>query len=160
MTLTSNLVPHEISAANLIMGSSRFITLWMPPEWNLAPGVGRPEIVAAHERNDVKWVASGKGWYVVYNGEDNWVMEMKLDIAHPREKWRPAGELLAINGHEGQVRWWERGRGILRRQMVTYMEVAYNCPQSERSIRLEFSGRCPEEGFRALLGFLPHWRCH
>lgn len=160
MTYSTELVPHEIAAANLLLGASRFITLWMPPEWDLAPGVGRPEIVAAHERKNVKWVASGKAWYVIYNSEKNWVMELKLEVSHPRRSLRAGTELLTVDGHDAQVRWWSKGRGVLRRRQITYMDVAYVCPQSERSISIELSGRCEEDGFRGLLSLIPEWRCH
>ncbi len=156
-----DLVSHEISAKNPLLGASRFITLWLPAEWDIAPGVGRPEIVASHERNDDKWVASGRAWYVVYNRDTRWAMEFRIDVGHPRdEKMRGPTELFSAGGHEARVEWRERGRGLIRRRRVTYMIVAYNCPLSERRLRLEFSGRCGQEAFRALLDYIPYWRCH
>jgi hypothetical protein len=161
MSRPPDLVSHEISARNPLLGASRFITLWLPAEWDIAPGVGGPEVVASHERNDLKWVSSGKGWYVIYNRDTRWAMEFRIDVKHPRknDKPPPAG-MMTIHGHDARVEWRERGRGIFRRKRVTYMIVTYNCPLSERWVRLEFSGRCGQEAFRALLDYLPYWRCH
>lgn len=156
-----DLVSHEIAAKNPLLGASRFITLWLPDEWDIAPGVGGPEIVASHERNNDKWVASGKAWYVVYNRDTHWAMEFRIDVGPLRsEKGPVTAEMLSVDGHDARVRWKERGRGIIRRKRITYMEVSYNCPLSERWMRLEFSGHCGEEAFRALLSYIPYWRCH
>jgi len=136
------------------------MTLRLPEEWNLAPGVGRPEIVAAHERVNVKWVASGKAWYVLYHQERPWVMEMKIEVSDLRRKQKPGGQLVMINGHEAWVRRWQRGRGLWRRKRIQYVEVTYKCAESDRTILLEFSGRCEPEGFEQLFEYLPYWGCH
>ncbi len=156
-----DLISHEIAASNILFGASRFLTLWLAPEWDLAPGVGRPEIIASHEINDIKWVSSGRAWYVIYNRETRWAMELRIDIGHPRQQKQLAvGVPMTVDGHEAIVRHWERGRGLLRRRRITYVEVAYNCSRTERWIRLELSGRCGDEGFHALLELLPYLRCH
>jgi hypothetical protein len=156
-----DLISHEISAKNLLLGASRFITLWLPADWDIAPGVGGPEVVASHERNDDKWVASGKAWYVLYNRETRWAMEFRIDVGQQRDASKLAGaEPTTVHGHDARVEWRERGRGLVRRRRVTYMVVSYNCPLSERWVRLEFSGRCGEEAFRTLLEYVPYWRCH
>jgi hypothetical protein len=161
MSLTSELISHEIAAANIILGSSRFLTIFLPPEWDLAPGVGRPEIVASHERTGVRWVASGQAWYVVYHREKGWAMELLIDVGDLRRRpKKPGSEWLVVDGHEAQVRWWERGRGLFKRRQITYLEIAHHCRRSGRFVRLELSGRCGEEGFRDLLRFIPKWRCH
>lgn len=157
---SARLVSHEIAAGNLLLGSSRFLTLRLSPDWDLAPGIGRPEIVSSHERNGTKWVASGKAWYVLHNSQRRWAMELLLQVAHTR-KTLPAGqEIMDVLGHEAQVRWWQRKRGLIRRRQVTFVEVAYNCPQTERFMRIELSGRCHPNAFHDLLKNIPHWRCH
>lgn len=154
-------VSHEISAKNPLLGASRFVTLWLPPDWDIAPGVGGPEIVASHERNDDKWVASGRAWYVLYNRETRWAMEFRIDVGPLRGgRKKTTAEPATAGGHDASVTWRERGRGIIRRKRVTYMIVDYNCPLSERWLRFEFSGRCEQEAFRALLACVPYWRCH
>lgn len=157
----TDLIPHEIAAANPLLGASRFLTISLPAEWDLAPGVGRPEIVSSHERAGAKWVSSGKAWYVIYHRETGWAMELLIDVGDLRRRpKKPGTESLKIDGHEAQVRWWERGRGLFNRRRITYLEIAYHCQRSERFVRLELSGRCGEEGFRDLMQFIPHWRCH
>jgi hypothetical protein len=156
-----DLLSHEISASNPLLGTSRFITLWLPAEWDIAPGVGRPEIVANHERGNQKWVSSGNAWYVIYNRETRWAMEFRIDIGTVRKKKHSdSHERLVVDGHDASIRWWERGRGIIRRKRITYMEVSYDCPLSERRLRLEFSDRCDKEAFRNLQKYILYWRCH
>jgi hypothetical protein len=155
------LVTHEIFASNLILGESMFVGLKLPPTWKLAPGVSRPEIAAAHDRRNRKWVAAGDAWYVVHDEERKWVMELAIRIrALPRGQ-NGQGEIASAGGHAARVDWKDRRRGLpWQRHSVTFMTVTYVCPISEREIRLEFSGWCPLEGFREMLASLEHLVCH
>jgi hypothetical protein len=162
MNNSPELVKHEIGTRNILLGASTFLTLWLPPAWDLAPGVGHPEVVASHERRRQKWVASGKAWYVLQNAERNWAMELALEMGRPRARLpaRAHSEPFEIEGHEGQLRRWQRARGLFRRWQVNYVEVAYNCPQSDRFVRIELSGRCDQAAFEEVLATIPKWRCH
>lgn len=157
----AELVRHDVTVSNLLYGGARFITLRMPEEWDIAPGVGRPEIVAAHLRHDRKWVASGKAWYVVYHRQRGWAMELMLSSGPLRKRWQPKdAEWVEVYGHPASVRRWQRRRGVFRPKLITFIEVSYNCQPSERFMRLELSGRCPPEGFDEMLRLLSGWWCH
>jgi hypothetical protein len=162
MNQSPELVKHEIGTRNILLGASYFLTLRLPPTWDLARGVGQPEVVATHQRGQQKWVASGKAWYVLQNAERNWAMELALEMGHPRVRL-PSGphtEPIQVDGHEAQLRRWQRSRGLFRRWQVNYLEVAYNCPQSERYVRIELSSRCDRAAFEEVLATIPAWRCH
>jgi hypothetical protein len=162
MNNSPELVKHEIGTRNILLGASRFVTLWLPPAWDLGPGVGHPEVFASHERRRQKWVSSGKAWYVLYNAERQWAMELALEVGHPRSRL-PAGphlEPLEVDGHAAQLRRRQRGRGLFKRWQVNYIEITYNCPQSERFVRIELSGRCDQAAFEEVLATIPKWRCH
>ncbi len=156
------LVDHVIEAKNLVLGNSRFLTLRLPDPWDLAQGVGRPEVTASHIRNSVRWVANGDFWYVVYQRELGWAMEINGRMRPSSNRQGAAGgEVASVGGHPAAVHWKVRRRGLLwRRHDVKYMTVVYDCPNSERSIQLEFSGWCPEEGFREVLAALSQVKCH
>jgi hypothetical protein len=155
------LITHDIYASNLILGESLFLGLRLPPAWTLAPGVSRPEIVAAHQRGNRRWVATGDAWYVVHDEARRWVMELAIRIrALPRGQEKQ-GEIATAGGHPGRVVWKEKRRGLpWQRHTVTFMTVTHICPRSERQIQLEFSGWCPLEGFNELLASLEHLVCH
>jgi hypothetical protein len=153
---------HVLKAANAIMGSATFLTLYLDPDWGLAPGVGHPEVTASHERSEIRWVANGDFWYVLHNRRHGWTMEL-------RGRFRPGGsgslpregETSSVGGHIASVRWHTRRRGLpWRRHDVRYMTVEYDCPTSERRILLEFSGWCEETGFRHALEALQAVKCH
>jgi hypothetical protein len=155
-------VEHVLKAANAIMGSATFLTMNLGPDWGLAPGVGHPEVTASHERSGVRWVANGDFWYVIFNQNRGWTMEVRgrfrpgVSNAFPRE-----GETADVGGHAASVRWHMRRRGLpWRRHDVRYMTVVYECPASERKILLEFSGWCEEAGFRQVLESLKSVKCH
>jgi hypothetical protein len=156
------LIPHEIGTRNLLLGASRFLTLRLPSTWDLAPGVGPPEVVASHHRRHQKWVSSGRAWYVLHNAERKWAMELALEIGHRRPYLPPGAgsEPVVVDGHEGWLRRWQRSRGLFRRWQVHYVEVAYNCPQTDRYVRIELSGRCEEAAFEEVLATVSEWRCH
>ncbi len=155
-------IDHVIEAKNLVLGNPRFLTLPLPGTWDIAPGVSRPEINAIHERRSVRWVANGDFWYVVYQRERGWAMEMNGRVRpFARRKAKSSSEVVSIGGHPASVQWKMRRRGLpWRRHDVQFMTVEFECEPSERRITLEFSGWCPEEGFREVLGALRQVECH
>jgi hypothetical protein len=155
------LIRHDIAVGNLIWGSAHFLSLRLPEVWDIAPGVGRPEVVAAHDRAGRKWIASGQAWYVLYHREHHWAMELKLD-SRPLGRVDPApgGAATSVHGHEAFVRRWQRRRGLFRPKVITFVEVAWRCDHSDRTLRVELSGRCPPEGFEQMLALIPEWWCH
>ncbi|OGO71758.1 MAG: hypothetical protein A2Z37_00250 [Chloroflexi bacterium RBG_19FT_COMBO_62_14] len=155
-------IEHVLEAANPIIGTARFVSLRLGETWDLAQGVGHPEINASHERRSIRWVANGDFWYVLYDDERHWAMEFHGRFRPDAlERTRPGSGLVSVAGHAAEVLWSHRRRGLpWRRHDVTFMTVEYDCPQSERSIMLEFSGWCPEEGFREVLASLARLRCH
>lgn len=155
------LITHDIYASNLILGESFFVGLRLPPSWKLAPGVSRPEIVAAHDRRSRKWVATGDAWYVVHDDDRRWVMELAIRVRPLTRNQDGPGEIAPVGGHSARVVWKERRRGLpWQRHTVTFMTATHVCPLSERKIRLEFSGWCPMDGFREMLASLEHLVCH
>jgi len=155
-------VEHRIQAGNPIMGSSQFFTLHLPPAWNLTSGAGHPEIVASHERREIKWVVNGNFYFILFDGQRRWAMEFIGRLRPISDRpLKPAIESASVSGHPAGVRWTTRRRGLpWRRHDITYMMVDYDCPYSERRVSLEFSGVCPEEGFREVLAALKLLRCH
>ncbi len=160
--MTIELVSHKIFAENLLLGESLFLTLKLPPHWELAPGVSRPEIHATHERRSRKWVASGEAWYVIYETERGWALELAISTRPLRNTHREIkGETVNIGGHTAPLRWKEKRRGLpWQRHTVTFMIVEFECPASERQIKLELSGWCPDEGFQEVLRSLKKLTCH
>lgn len=156
------LVSHKIFAQNLLLGESLFLTLKLPPHWELAPGVSRPEVHALHERRGRKWVATGSAWYVIYDGKRSWALELAISTRPARNKFRETPvETVNIAGHTAQIRRKERQRGLpWRRHTVKFLTVDFECPQSEREIKLELSGWCPEEGFQEVLQSIKQLQCH
>jgi hypothetical protein len=156
------LVRHDIYAGNTLLGDALFLTLNLPPEWQLTGGVGRPDIVASHERRGKTWVANGSGWYVVFDQQRRWALEVAIHIRQPRKNKSPLpGEALYVNGHTaGITRKIERRGPPWRRHDVSFITVGFECPYSERHLELEFSGWCPAEGFQEIIQALSHLRCH
>lgn len=158
----AKLVRHDIAAGNVLYGDAHLITLRLPETWDIAPGVGRPEVVAAHTRHNRRWIVSGRAWYVLYHRQLGWALELFVESSVPRkQRQQPEdGSAVEMHGHPATMRRWERQRGVFRPKTITFVEVTYTCEQSDRFMRLELSGRCPPEGFEELLSLLPEWECH
>jgi hypothetical protein len=157
----NNLVNHEIYAGNYLLGDSQFLTLNLPPEWQIAQGVSRPDIAANHVRRNKMWVANGKGWYVIYDGDRRWALELAINIRGLMEKSLITQQKMVINGHSADISWKTKRRGLpWRRHDVKFMSVDFDCQFSERHLNLEFSGWCPPEGFEEILAALKHLNCH
>lgn len=155
------LVDHEIAVGNLIWGHAQFLTIRMPEVWDLAPGVGRPEIVASHERKGKRWVVTGKAWYVLFHRERGWAMELLLE-SRVKRKQHPVstGEQATVHGHPASIRRWERKRGVFKPRTITFVELLCDCDETDRSLKVELSGRCPAEGFEEMLRMIAKWHCH
>jgi hypothetical protein len=155
---------HEIFVDNLILGKSQLFTISLPPGWQLAPGVSRPEVSAIHTRRGKKWVANGDAWYVIFNSENKWALEMAAKIRSPKNPAASvpvAGQPSSVGGHLSQVEWQEKRRGLpWNRHDVTFMILDFFCDLTDRRFVLEFSGWCPPEGFQAILQSLKFFRCH
>jgi hypothetical protein len=164
MAIEANpLIQHEIDVSNFLYGSAHFITLHLSPEWEIARGVGHPEVTAAHDRGEQKWVAGGKAWYVLYHKQSGWAMELSLEAKPGRKQNRgqvAGSRELTVHGHPASIRRWEQRRGLFHPKAITFVEVTFDCEHSDRNIRLELSGRCPPEGFEAMLAMIPEWQCH
>lgn len=160
--MTDDFVEHQIFARNLLLGESLFLTLNLPPEWQLAPGVSRPEIHATHNRRNRKWVATGEAWYVIFDEQRNWALELAISTRPARNKnVDHHDETVAIGNHPARLQWKEKRRGLpWKRHTVTFMTVDFECPQSERHLKLELSGWCPQEGFQEILNSLKELSCH
>ena len=158
----NELVRHDIAVSNVIFGSAHFMTLHLPGHWEIAPGVSHPEVMAAHDRADRKWIAAGRAWYVLYHAELGWAMELHLETRQKDFRAKADGQVksIEVHGHPAIVRRWTRKRGLLQAKTITFVEVTHTCNRSERSIRITLSGRCPEEGFSEVLASIARWRCH
>jgi len=115
-----------------------------------------------HERENQKWVATGDAWYVVYHNETKWALELAVKIRPlTGSNNKDVGQSIAVNQHPGRISWTHKRRGLpWNRHTVTFMNVSFSCPQTERLIRLEFRGWCPREGFDEILQALEHIGCH
>jgi hypothetical protein len=154
-------VEHVIEAKNIVFGNLRFLALELPDPWEIAPGVGRPEINATHERGSVRWVVNGDFWYVLFQRELGWAMEVSGRVRPLGRSVPGAGEVVSVGGHPARANWTSRKRGLpWRRHEVRFLKVDFECVSSERRVTLEFSGWCPQEGFREVLEALGKLKCH
>ncbi|HJX40302.1 MAG TPA: hypothetical protein VJ345_02480 [Anaerolineales bacterium] len=152
---------HVIEAKNIVFGNLRFLALELPDPWEIAPGVGRPEINATHERGSVRWVVNGDFWYVLFQRELGWAMEVSGRVRPLGRSVPGAGEVVSVGGHPARANWTSRKRGLpWRRHEVRFLKVDFECVSSERRVTLEFSGWCPQEGFREVLEALGKLKCH
>lgn len=160
----TELTRYDIFADNLFLGRSLLFTLNLPPAWQLAPGVSRPEVSAIHTRRGKRWVVTGDAWYVVYDGQRRWALEMAAQLRPPQNARTPKTPTLQqanVGGHPSALRWQEKRRGLpWQRHNVTYMILDCECSYTERRLKLEFSGWCPQEGFQEILAALRFLRCH
>lgn len=156
------MVSHDLYAGNTLLGEALFFRLKLPENWELAAGLSRPEVAATHQRKNKIWVANGDAWYVIYDQERSWVMEMAARVrSHGRRKSDQAAEVLAVSGHPANARWKTTRRGLpWKRHDVTQLTITFECPSTERRVELEFSGWCPRRGFEEIREAVRYLICH
>lgn len=162
------LVNHDIYAGNLILGRSLFFTLNLPPQWQLAPGISRPEVNAiSHPDEDKQVVVNGNAWYVVFDGDRGWALEFAArvrpssnhQVAHSHDGSQ--GEILSVSNHPAALAWKSKRRGLpWQRHDVRFMTIKFDCSQTQRRVSLEFSGWCPQQGFEEILKAVRFLKCH
>ncbi len=157
----TDLVHHEITARNVLIGPSTFLSLALPKTWDISMGAGRPEVTASHERNGRRWVVTGDGWYILHDPGRRWAMEVRLTAKLPgRSGKEPLVPEITVAGHPAKVTWERRKRGFIKRWSVTYVRLEFYCPHTERQLRVEFSGRVPNEAFQEMIEGARYIRCH
>lgn len=139
-----------------------FFRLQLPEQWQLAAGLSRPEVAATHQRKHKTWVANGDAWYVIYDPERNWAMELVARIRGQRKgKSPPEVEVLSVAGHPAIASWKTTRRGLpWKRHDVTYLTISFECPSTDRRVELEFSGWCPRRGFEEMREAARYLICH
>ncbi|MEW5961838.1 MAG: hypothetical protein AB1801_29305 [Chloroflexota bacterium] len=157
----AELVHHDIAIANILVGASTFISLALPKTWDILKGAGQPEVTATHERNGRRWVVTGDAWYILHDPGRRWAMELRLTAKLPGRSDRAAAlPELTVAGHPARVTWQRRKRGLIKRWPVTYVTVEFQCPQTERRLKLEFSGRVSDDAFQEMIEAAKFVRCH
>ena len=157
----ADLIHHEIATANPLFGAATFLSLALPKTWDISIGAGRPEITGSTQHNGQRWVATGDAWYILHNPGRRWAMEVRLTAKLPgRNRREIAVPGLTVAGHPARVAWQQRRRGFIKRWPVTYVTVQFHCPHTERQLRVEFSGRLPDEAFQELVEAARYIRCH
>jgi len=156
-----DVVHHEISTGNPLFGAATFLSLALPKTWEISIGAGRPEITGSTQHNGQRWVATGDAWYVLHDPGRRWAMEIRLTVKLPgRKRQEIATPDLIVAGHPASITWQQRRRGFIKRWPVTYVTVEFHCPHTERQLRVEFSGRAPDEAFQEMVDAAKHIRCH
>jgi hypothetical protein len=157
----TDLVHHEITAGNILMGGSAFLSLALPETWDISMGAGHPEVTASQEHDGRRWVATGDAWYILHNTGQRWAMEVRLTAKLPaRSRKETSVPEVTVAGHPARVTWKQRRRGFIKRWSVTYVTVEFHCPPTKRQLRLEFSGRVPDEAFQEMIEAVRYVRCH
>jgi hypothetical protein len=158
---STDVVRHEIAAGNILIGASTFLSLALPKTWDISMGAGRPEVTASHEHDGRRWVATGDAWYILHDTGRRWAMEVRMTAKLPRRSRRERSiPEITVAGHPASVTWKRRRRGFIKRWSVTYVTVEFYCPHTERQLRLEFSGRVPDEAFQEMVEATKYVRCH
>lgn len=157
----TDLVHHEIVANNILLGASTFLSLALPQTWDISMGAGRPEITASREHNGQRWVATGDAWYILHDPDRRWAMEIRLTAKLPkRSREAISVSEITVAGHPASIIWNQRKRGLIKRWSVTYVTVEFYCPRTERELKMEFSGRVPDEAFQEVVEATRYARCH
>jgi hypothetical protein len=157
-----NLVSHDLYAGSTLLGEALFFRLNLPERWQLAAGLSRPEVAATHQRKYKTWVANGDAWYVIYDQERRWALELAVRIRSLRRRNtdQPV-DILSVGGHPASASRRTIRRGLpWKRHDVTYMTIAFECPITERRVELEFSGWCPNDGFEEMRQVVRYIICH
>ena len=156
------LISHDLFAGNSLLGEALYLRLNLPEHWQLAAGLSRPEVAATHQRKNKTWVANGDAWYVIYDEQRRWALELAIHVRGMRKR-KPdhSAESLAVAGHPANVTWKTTRRGLpWKRHDVTFMKILFECPATDRRLELEFSGWCPRPGFEELREAVAHINCH
>ena len=156
------LVRHDLFAGNSLLGEAFYLRLNLPEHWQLAAGVSRPEVAATHQRKNKIWVAHGDAWYVIYDEQRHWAMELAVHVRGMRKRnIKQPSDSIAVAGHTASVAWKTTRRGLpWNRHDVTFMTVGFECPSTDRRLELEFSGWCPRLGFEEMREAARNLNCH
>lgn len=157
-------IRHVVAASNFLIGATNFLILALPQGWRIGDGIAPPEVDATHMDGGTLWVVDGRTHHVLFEPAAKRQVELIVRVqpgAARRERVSTGWETgdIKVSGHPATYRIGEVRRGVLKRQRLAALGIAFHCNLSERSLCIEFFGPSSED-LREFLRLAPAITCH
>ena len=158
---------HLIAASNFLMGVTNFLILPLPKGWRLVQGSSPPEVDSNTQRGDYSWVSSGRASHVLFDEDRGAGLELLVSISKGKGKefkpklsqMRDQG-LIRLGGHEANYALGEVERGFFKKKVAQSLQLALYCDKTNRTIAMEFTGKCLTDDLNQILEAISLLQCH
>lgn len=158
---------YLIAAANILFGVTNYLFLPLPKPWRLGKGISSPEVDSTTRRGDSLWVTSGRASHVVFNSDRRIGLELIVSISKGKKgKFKPKLSqmrdqgLMRLGGHEANYALGEVERGFFKKKVAQSLQLALYCDKTNRTIAIEFTGKCPADDLNQILEAMSLLQCH
>ena len=157
---------HLIAASNFLLGPTNFLILPLPENWHLGQGLSPPEINSNTTWGEAMWVTSGRASHLLYDPHRKVGLEFEVKISKGQREPKYRLSLVKEQGaarlgkHEGHYILGEVKRGFPRRKTAKTLRCSLYCPETKRTIDMEFVGECSEEDLAQIFEAICGLECH
>jgi len=158
---------HLIAATNILFGLAKFLILPLPKAWRFGREICPPEVDSNTRRGDSLWVASGRASHVVFNSDERIGLELTVSISKgKRGEFKPKLSqikeqgAIRLGGHKANYALGEVERGLFKKKVAQRLQLSFYCHKTNRTIALEFTGKCPLDALNQILEAISLLQCH
>lgn len=158
---------HLIAARNFLMGVTNFLILPLPNGWRMGQGSSPPEVDSNSRRGDYSWVCSGRASQFLVHEDRGAALELLVSISKGKGKrfkpklsqMRDQG-VIPLGGHEASYALGEVEIGFLKKKGAQSLQLALYCDKTNRTIAMEFTGKCSADDLDQILEAMSLLQCH
>lgn len=159
---------HVISIGNPILGVFKYLVLPLPSGWVVQRSEVPPELTYHGEYNGVGYVVEGQAHHYATNlvSDESFQLTIRckrgkaLTVIKPGGLEKPTAGTTYVSGHTCFYAFGDKPVGLLKKDRMQHLKLAFNCDKTGRTIELELLGRSSEETLRQIIRTLEQARCH
>jgi hypothetical protein len=158
---------HRIFAKNILFGDTSFLTLTLPADWRITRSYLQPDVHSNVKRGPFIWVQAGQTDQVVFHPLKKIALDLTIIVKRGnRDRFKTKGVTIRsqgskmIDGHEALYILGEIGIGFFKRKVANTLRLFFHCPQLERTIKISFTGTCPDADLQEIFESLSESKCH
>ena|GEM_PF-1067607 len=162
-----DLTKHIIAAKNLFFGTSYFLILALPKGWGITRSYLEADIHSSVKKEHLTWVEGGQTDQVIFNPVKRIAMDLTIQVKRGKQEgFNVKGVQVSsqgsqvVCGHPASYCFGEVKQGFIKKKTFKTLRLLFYCPELNRTLFLNFTGKCQEADLREIFDSVPSLECH
>ncbi len=157
-----------IAVTNPLLGVFNYVVLAMPQGWKLRSGPSFPEVYSSTKLEDIRWVTEGEAVHYAYTEDGAQALVVSIRVNKTRKKsqlYLNKTEVLehgntTMQSHPAEYAIGRVVRGFIKKKTRDFLRFSTYCEITDRTLLLDFEGRCRPETMKELVTIMQLSKCH